>query len=66
MAVHRTPPSCPFCKKDCYKAIYKEREPLLHDTFIGDDFLYWEYIPHKCVEPQIFKWGVLEFNLTVK
>lgn len=48
--VTRTIPKCPFCGAVTAKPIYKEGGK----TFIGDNFVRWEPLPHNCNQRQEF------------
>jgi len=45
MAVYRETPKCIICGKVNAEGIYKHKE-----DFIGDTFITWKDIPHKCDE----------------
>lgn len=51
MAVYRQVPVCAYCGKPIAKGIYKDQSHLpWHQQLIGDTFIRWEYIDHKCKE----------------
>jgi len=43
MTIHRSEPTCPYCGKKIAKAVYNQNADN-----IGDNFIRWEYISHKC------------------
>ncbi len=49
MAINRKIPTCPKCGQPIAKAIYRTINP--HNIFVGDDFIMWKPIEHKCTTP---------------
>ncbi len=49
MAVYRQTPKCPKCGKIIARGIYADQSdtPMVMRK-IGDSFIRWEYLPHKC------------------
>jgi hypothetical protein len=47
MAIIKETPTCPFCRKEIAKAVYKETS---NENFVGDTFIKWEYEEHSCEE----------------
>jgi len=56
MAVIRKIPSCPFCDEPIAKAIHKDFTGYpLEQIVIGDNFIRWEWLDHKCTKESKMK-----------
>lgn len=65
--IHREPPRCIFCGKIIAKAIYHQQpeDTPIHELFIGDSFVCWEYIEHndeKCAKRYFRKQKLQKIN----